>query len=109
MRMTSIIRGMGHSQDEKTRTHERIVEIAARRIREQGTDGPGVAEIMRGAGLTQGGLYKHFGSRDELVAEAAQHSYDESGRASEQVTRDADDPLRAVVDWYLSAAHRGAP
>ena len=52
---------MGHSQDEKTRNHERIVEIAARRIREAGTDAPGVAEIMSRRGLTHGGFYKHFG------------------------------------------------
>src|SRR6201985_3880426 len=109
MRMTSIIPGMGHSQDEKTRNHDRIVEIAARRIREQGTDGPGVAEIMGEAGLTHGGFYKHFGSREELVAAAAQHSYDESGVAAEAVVRDADDPLRAFVDWYLSEAHRDDP
>ena len=100
---------MGHSQDEKTRNHDRIVEIAARRIREQGTDGPGVAEIMREAGLTHGGFYKHFGSRDALIAEAAQRSYDESGRASEAVVRDAEDPLRAFVDWYLSGDHRDDP
>jgi TetR/AcrR family transcriptional regulator, transcriptional repressor for nem operon len=100
---------MGHSQDEKTRNHDRIVEIAARRIREQGTDGPGVAEIMGEAGLTHGGFYKHFGSREELVAEAAQRSYEQSGDAVEEVVRDADEPLRAFVDWYLSDAHRDDP
>jgi TetR/AcrR family transcriptional repressor of nem operon len=107
--MTGIIRRMGHSQSEKTRNHDRIVEIAARRIREQGTDGPGVAEIMRDAGLTHGGFYKHFGSRDELVAEAAQRSYEESARALDGVLEDADDPLRAFVDWYLSDTHRDDP
>jgi len=107
--MTDIIRSMGHSQDEKTRNHDRIVEIAARRIREQGTDGPGVAEIMRDAGLTHGGFYKHFGSRDELVAEAARRSYAESDRAVEEVVADAEDPRRAFVDWYLSEAHRDDP
>jgi TetR/AcrR family transcriptional regulator, transcriptional repressor for nem operon len=100
---------MGHSQDEKTRNHDRIVEVAARKIRRQGTDGPGVAEIMREAGLTHGGFYKHFGSRDELIAEAAQHSYDESGAAVERVLDGAEEPLRAFVDWYLSGAHRDDP
>ena len=109
IRMMAIISTMGHSQSEKTRNHDRIVEIAARRIREQGTDGPGVAEIMRDAGLTHGGFYKHFGSRDELVAEAAQRSYEESAAALDGVLEGADDPLRAFVDWYLSDAHRDDP
>lgn len=65
---------MRQSQEEKSRSHERIVEAAARRIREAGTDGPGVAEIMAAAGMTHGGFYKHFGSRDELVAEAAERA-----------------------------------
>ena len=100
---------MGHSQTEKTRNHDRIVEVAARRIREAGTEAPGVAEIMAGAGLTHGGFYKHFGSRDELIAEAAEHTYAESERAAQQVIDGADDPLAAFVDWYLSAEHRDDP
>ena len=109
-RMTAIISAtMGHSQTEKTRNHDRIVEIASRRIREQGTDGPGVAEVMRDAGLTHGGFYKHFGSREELIAEAAQRSYDDSERAVQGVLDAAEDPARAFVDWYLSESHRDDP
>jgi TetR/AcrR family transcriptional regulator, transcriptional repressor for nem operon len=100
---------MGHSQTEKTRHHDRIVEVAAQRIREAGTEAPGVAEIMAGAGLTHGGFYKHFGSRDELMAEAAERSYAESERAAQQVIDAADDPLAAFVDWYLSSEHRDNP
>ena len=100
---------MGHSQDEKTRNHDRIVEVAARRIREAGTEAPGVAEIMAGAGLTHGGFYKHFGSRDELIAEAAEHTYTESEAAARQVIDGADDRLAAFVDWYLSSEHRDHP
>jgi TetR/AcrR family transcriptional regulator, transcriptional repressor for nem operon len=108
--MTGIIcRTMGHSQNEKTDNHDRIVEIAARRIRESGTEAPGVAEIMRSAGLTHGGFYKHFRSRDELIAEAAQRSYAESEHAAAQVLDGAQDPLGAFVDWYLSAEHRDDP
>ena len=108
--MTAIISAtMGHSQTEKTRHHDRIVEVAARRIREVGTEAPGVAEIMAGAGLTHGGFYKHFGSRDELIAAAAEHTYAESERAAQQVIDGADDPLAAFVDWYLSSEHRDNP
>jgi TetR/AcrR family transcriptional repressor of nem operon len=100
---------MGHSQTEKTQSHDRIVEVAARRIRESGTEAPGVAEIMASAGLTHGGFYKHFGSRDELIAEAAERTYAESERAAQRVTDGADDPLAEFVDWYLSAEHRDDP
>ena len=52
-------------------THERIVEVAARAIRRSGYDGTGVADIMKEAGLTHGGFYAHFASREALLAEAA--------------------------------------
>src|ERR1700721_2302994 len=110
MRMTAIIRtNMGPPQTEKTRNHDRIGEVAARRIREAGTEAPGVAEIMSSAGLTHGGFYKHFGSRDELIAEAAERTYAESERAAQRAIDGADDPLAAFVDWYLSPRHRDDP
>ncbi|MGH2938327.1 MAG: TetR/AcrR family transcriptional regulator [Solirubrobacterales bacterium] len=100
---------MGHSQEEKAKTHQRIVDVAARRIRESGADGPGVAEIMSGAGLTHGGFYKHFDSRDDLVAEAVDAAI-EQGRASlEARVEGAEDPLAAFVDGYLSTYHRDDP
>ena len=74
MRMSGIIHVMGHSRDDKARSHERIVQIAAARLRESGTAGPGVAELMKEAGLTHGGFYKHFDSRDDLVAEAVERA-----------------------------------
>ena len=61
---------MGHSRADKEKTHKRIVKIAARRFREEGLAGVGIAELMKEAGLTVGGFYKHFNSRDDLVAEA---------------------------------------
>jgi TetR/AcrR family transcriptional repressor of nem operon len=64
---------------------------------------------MAGAGLTHGGFYKHFGSRDELIAEAARRTYAESERAVQRVIDGADDPLAAFVDWYLSSEHRDNP
>jgi TetR/AcrR family transcriptional regulator, transcriptional repressor for nem operon len=100
---------MGHSQKEKAANHRRIVEIAARRIRESGTDGPGVAEIMSEAGLTHGGFYKHFDSRDDLVAEAFDAAVEQGAEGFREVTAEAADPLAAFVDWYLSADHREDP
>jgi TetR/AcrR family transcriptional repressor of nem operon len=99
------MRAMGHSREDKTRSHERIVEIASGRFREAGIDGPGVAEIMRAAGLTHGGFYRHFESRDDLVAEAVEHALASNESWLQSVLRDADDPLSTFVEWYTSAEH----
>jgi TetR/AcrR family transcriptional repressor of nem operon len=96
---------MRHSEEDKRRSHERIVEAAARRIREAGTDGPGVAEIMSAAGMTHGGFYKHFASRDEAAERACA---DGSGRLDETIA-DAASPLAALITGYLSAEHRDDP
>src|ERR1700733_671418 len=101
---------MGHSQADKAATHERIVRIAAQRFREKGLDGIGIADLMKEAGLTVGGFYKHFGSRDELVAEAVS-----AGFGTWQRQRDAAEsggrPLTfaKLIDDYLSDAHRKNP
>jgi TetR/AcrR family transcriptional repressor of nem operon len=100
---------MGHSRDEKAKNHERIVEIASARIREGGMATPGVAEIMKSAGLTHGGFYKHFNSRDDLIAEAVDRTFADGERAIESITDGPDDPLAAFVDWYASAEHRDNP
>ncbi len=58
---------MGHSRADKEATHSRVVKIAAKRFRELGLDGIGVADVMKEAGMTVGGFSKHFASRDHLV------------------------------------------
>src|SRR5438067_5167100 len=100
---------MGHSRDEKAKNHERIVDIASARIRQSGTATPGVAEIMNAAGLTHGGFYKHFDSRDDLIAEAVDRTFADSEQAVAAVIDDAEDPFAAFVDWYVSAEHRDSP
>jgi TetR/AcrR family transcriptional repressor of nem operon len=100
---------MRQSREEKAKTHERIVEVASKRIREQGLEGPAVAEIMQAAGLTHGGFYKHFDSRDDLIAEAMEDALARSDDIVHELTEDAQDPLAAFVDWYLSAQHRDDP
>ncbi len=98
---------MGHSQQDKRKTHEKIVEIAAKRLREKGLEGVGVADLMKEAGLTVGGFYKHFASRDELVAEAMKSAFGawdakvrSEGRAPEDI------PLEEYAATYLSGEHR---
>ena len=97
---------MGHSQADKDESHDRIVRMAAARFREAGVDGIGVADLMRDAGLTHGGFYRHFDSRDELVAEAIERALRDGGRVVEAVANSKQFPLATLVDAYLSTAHR---
>jgi TetR/AcrR family transcriptional repressor of nem operon len=100
---------MRQSREEKAKTHDRIVRIASGRIREAGIESPGVAEIMQAAGLTHGGFYKHFGSRDELIAQAADRAFADGERTVHEITEGAQEPLAALVDWYVSTQHRNNP
>jgi AcrR family transcriptional regulator len=99
---------MAANPTKKELSHERIVEAAARAVRRGGFDGVGVAEVMREAGLTHGGFYAHFESREALLAEALARAAS-SGAASlaKQVARHEQgaNSLRAIVDSYLSEAH----
>lgn len=97
------------SQQDKAESHERIVDIAAARIRQDGTATPSVAEIMQAAGLTHGGFYKHFDSRDDLIAEAVDRTFADSQTATAAVIDEAEDPLKAFVEWYVSTEHRDNP
>jgi TetR/AcrR family transcriptional repressor of nem operon len=98
---------MGHSQTDKQKTHETIVAVASRRLRERGLDGIGVAELMKEAGLTVGGFYKHFASRDDLVAEAMQSAFgDWERKVRSSGVNPADVSMRDYVNNYLSAEHR---
>jgi TetR/AcrR family transcriptional repressor of nem operon len=100
---------MRRSKEDKAASHERIVATAAARIRESGTEQPGVTEIMGAAGLTHGGFYKHFGSREELILEAVEHALTDSESRVSQLMAEAGDPLAAWADAYLTAAHRDDP
>lgn len=98
---------MGHSQLEKQKTHERIVEIASRRLREKGLEGIGVADLMKEAGLTVGGFYKHFESRDQLVREAMQLAFGSwEARVRAEGVDPVDIPLSAYAATYLGEDHR---
>ncbi len=102
---------MGHSQTEKAESHERIVRIAAARFRKFGLDGLSVADLMKDAGLTHGGFYRHFESREALVTEAVVHALAEADGQIGVERRPPDDQLTLArqVDAYLAEAHRDAP
>jgi TetR/AcrR family transcriptional regulator, transcriptional repressor for nem operon len=68
---------MRYDPDHKVRTHRRIVRNASRQLRAKGLNGPAVTTLMKAAGLTHGGFYRHFGSRDDLVVEAIEESLQE--------------------------------
>ena len=93
----------------KELSHERIVETAARAIRRAGFDGVGVADIMKEAGLTHGGFYAHFPSRDALVVEALERAREESAKNTELAAADprlqGASVFRKLVLAYLSDAH----
>jgi len=100
---------MGNSRAEKAESHDRIVRMAAARFRETGVDGIGVADLMKDAGLTHGGFYRHFASREELVAEAVEHALLDGSQAVVAIANsklDRQALLVALVDGYLSVVHR---
>ena len=101
---------MGSSRADKAASHERIVTAAAARIRRDGVQGAGVADLMREAGLTHGGFYRHFGSRDDLVAEAVEAALAHGSRRAEAAARlGGPEALAMTIDAYLSPIHRDKP
>src|SRR6266705_971898 len=90
----------------KEATHERIVEVAARAIRRSGYGGTGVADIMQEAGLTHGGFYAHFASREAMLAEAADRAGAEGVAAVARIAAAAPPQraLQALLRAYLSKA-----
>jgi TetR/AcrR family transcriptional repressor of nem operon len=95
---------MGYSKSDKAETHTRIVRVAAKRFRERGLEGIGVADVMKEAGVTVGGFYKHFGSRDELVVEALAEAFKDLD-VWEEHTAD----MAQLLQNYLTEEHRDAP
>ena len=101
---------MGTSQAEKDRNHDRIIGIAARKVREKGFEGVGVADLMKEVGLTHGGFYRHFGSRDDLIGEAVERALDDGARrVADTPLTSRKSPFRRIVDRYLSTTHRDSP
>ena len=95
---------MRRSREEAAETRKRIVKAAAGEFRANGIVATGLADLMKAAGLTHGGFYKHFESKDQLVAEATADAVQELiGRMEAQPT------IKAAVAAYLSAEHRDHP
>jgi TetR/AcrR family transcriptional regulator, transcriptional repressor for nem operon len=101
---------MRYEPEHKTRTRERIVRNAARKLRAEGLCGPGVASVMKASGLTVGGFYKHFRSKDELLADAIAQGFSElSEKVSSLQDVPPQDRWKEIVRWYLSPEHCNHP
>ena len=102
---------MRYSETHKEETRQKVVKAAAMAVRAKGPDGVGVAEIMAEAGLTHGGFYAHFKSKEALIAAAVEEAFGQSRRRFSRLTEDMSpaEALEAFVDAYVSAEHRANP
>jgi TetR/AcrR family transcriptional repressor of nem operon len=101
---------VGTSQADRQKHHDRIVALAATRVREKGLDGIGVADLMNEAGLTHGGFYRHFGSREDLIDEAVERALGEGNKRVASVSKGSERKrFETIIDAYLSIAHRNSP
>ncbi|MEA2884275.1 MAG: TetR/AcrR family transcriptional regulator, transcriptional repressor for nem operon [Bradyrhizobium sp.] len=102
---------MRYSKDHKHETHARIVKKASVRLREKGAHGIGVADLMKEAGLTHGGFYAHFDSREALVIEAFDYAMDRGNERWRKLVEGMppERRLAIIADSYLTRAHRDDP
>jgi TetR/AcrR family transcriptional regulator, transcriptional repressor for nem operon len=102
---------MRYSKEHKFQTHARIVKKASVKLREKGAHGIGVADLMKDAGLTHGGFYAHFDSREALVIEAFTHAMDRATAHWRKLAEEtpAEKRLSAIVNAYLTPVHRDDP
>jgi TetR/AcrR family transcriptional repressor of nem operon len=102
---------MRYSREHKQETHDRIVKKASVRLREKGAHGIGVADLMKEAGLTHGGFYAHFDSREALVIEAFGYAMDRSMEHWRKISGEVspEKRLALIAEAYLSALHRDNP
>jgi TetR/AcrR family transcriptional repressor of nem operon len=84
-----------------------VIKVASRLFRSRGFDGIGLKDLMKGAGLTQGGFYKQFASKEDLAAQASRRALESASRRwSAAAAENPKDPLGAVIAFYLSPEHR---
>ena len=102
---------MRYGESHKQETRVKVVRAAAAAVRAKGPDGVGVAEIMAEVGLTHGGFYAHFPSKEALVAAAVEEAFAQSRRRLARMAEDMSpgQALGAFVDAYVSAEHRSNP
>jgi TetR/AcrR family transcriptional repressor of nem operon len=102
---------MRYSPDQKAETHKHIVKAASTQFRKHGVNGIGVAQLMKSAGMTHGGFYAHFESKDALVAEAIDAAFDQTMDFLQEATAEPSARARkqAIVRAYVNKKHRDNP
>jgi TetR/AcrR family transcriptional repressor of nem operon len=102
---------MRYYPEHKAQMRQKIVQDASRRIRAEGLNGAGVASVMRDIGLTHGGFYKHFRSKDDLLGESIGEAFREMGARLVEVAEQSPKggAWKAIVNWYLSPEHCDHP
>ncbi|MGQ0682427.1 TetR/AcrR family transcriptional regulator [Bradyrhizobium sp.] len=95
------------SRIQAAENRQTVINVASRLFRERGFDGIGLKDLMEGAGLTQGAFYKQFASKEDLAVEASRRALESaSHRWSDAAAQNPDDPLGAVLAFYLNGDHR---
>src|SRR5213592_2833275 len=95
------------SRTQASENCQTVINVASRLFRERGFDGIGLKDLMEGAGLTQGAFYKQFASKEVLAVEASKRALESAARRwSDAAEQNPDDPLGAVIGFYLSGDHR---
>jgi TetR/AcrR family transcriptional repressor of nem operon len=95
------------SRVQAAENRQTVIDVASRLFRERGFDGIGLKDLMKAAGLTQGAFYKQFASKEDLAIEASRRALEGASlRWSDAATKNPDDPLGAVIAFYLSGDHR---
>ncbi|WP_369264823.1 TetR family transcriptional regulator [Streptomyces sp. R35] len=100
---------MRYGNEHKQRTRQRIIETAGRRFKRDGIDGSGVSALMKDAGLTNGGFYTHFASKEDLVATVVADQLQTQNANIVAHAAPGHAGLEQIVRWYLSARHRDSP
>ena len=102
---------MRYSPEHKAQNHESILSVAARSFREHGGDSSGIGTVMKKVGLTKGGFYRHFKSKDDLFVEAMARAIDETAKSMVEAAKSAPEgqALRAIIERYLSVGHANSP
>jgi TetR/AcrR family transcriptional repressor of nem operon len=95
------------SRIQAAENRETVINVASRLFRERGFDGIGLKDLMKGAGLTQGAFYKQFASKEDLAVQASRRALESAfSRWSAAAEANPEDPLGAVLAFYLSMEHR---
>ena len=96
------------SRDQAAENRARIIEVASQQFRQKGFDGIGVADVMKNAGLTHGGFYGHFASKDDLIAQSCDAAMKRSAEKWSAIAQEGPDvALAAITSSYLAKESQG--